>query len=100
MASTLPQNQARFTLGELVHATGATLSGPSSPDRTIEGVSTDSRSALTGKLFVALRGDRFDGHAYARAAAEAGAAAVLVDSDVGTLSVPTLRVPSTLAGLR
>jgi len=99
MASALPENQARFTLGELARATGGTLSEPESSGREVVGVSTDSRAALRGKLFVALTGERFDGHAYARAAADAGAAAVLVERDVGALSVPALRVPSTLRAL-
>jgi len=99
MASALPENQARFTLGDLARATLGTLSDAGAAAREVVGVSTDSRAALAGKLFVALGGERFDGHAYARAAAEAGAAAVLVERDVGALSVPTLRVASTLAAL-
>lgn len=48
------------------------------PDVAFERVETDSRSAGPGSLFVALRGERSDGHDFARAAADAGAAAVLV----------------------
>jgi UDP-N-acetylmuramoyl-tripeptide--D-alanyl-D-alanine ligase len=42
-------------------------------------VSTDSRSAPSGCLFVALRGPRFDGHDHAAAALERGAVALLVE---------------------
>ena len=42
-------------------------------------VSTDSRALAPGALFVALRGDRFDGHDYVAQAVERGAAAVLVE---------------------
>jgi len=42
-------------------------------------VSTDSRKTQPGDLFVALAGERFDGHEYVRQVAEKGAAAVLVD---------------------
>ena len=44
------------------------------------GVSTDSRSVAAGELFVALRGERFDGHEFVAAAYERGAAAVVVDA--------------------
>lgn len=43
-------------------------------------VGTDSRHVRPGQLFVALRGERFDGHDFVAAAAEAGAVAALVDS--------------------
>ena len=44
------------------------------------GASTDSRSVAAGELFVALRGERFDGHEFVAAACERGAAAVVVDA--------------------
>jgi len=43
------------------------------------GVSTDTRSVRSGELFVALRGERFDGHAFLEQAKQAGAVAALVD---------------------
>jgi UDP-N-acetylmuramoyl-tripeptide--D-alanyl-D-alanine ligase len=43
------------------------------------GVSTDSRRTRPGELFVALRGERFDGHAFVGDAAARGAAAALVE---------------------
>ena len=45
-----------------------------------ESVGTDSRALAPGQLFVALRGERFDGHDFVDTAAEAGAAAAMVDS--------------------
>ncbi len=42
-------------------------------------VVTDSRKVVPGSIFFALRGDRFDGNAYAAAALEAGAAAAVAD---------------------
>ena len=62
-------------------------------------VSTDSRKIRNGDLFVALRGERFDGHLYAQAALDAGAAAVLVDSaDAGTTE-PAIMVADTRLAL-
>lgn len=43
-------------------------------------VGTDSRSIASGQLFVALCGDRFDGHDFVAGALAAGAAAALVDA--------------------
>jgi len=48
----------------------------------ITGVSTDSRRVRPGEMFVALRGERFDGHAFVEAALGAGASAVLVERNV------------------
>ncbi len=45
-----------------------------------ERVSTDSRDLRPGDLFVGIRGERFDGQAFADQALSAGAAAVMVDS--------------------
>jgi UDP-N-acetylmuramoyl-tripeptide--D-alanyl-D-alanine ligase len=48
-------------------------------DTRFTAVGTDSRAIVPGQLFVALRGERFDGHDFVDAALDAGAAAVLVD---------------------
>ena len=45
---------------------------------TFSGISTDSRSVSTGALFVALEGERFDGHDHLSSAAEAGATGAIV----------------------
>ncbi len=47
----------------------------------ISGVSTDSRMVRSGDLFVALRGDRFDGHRFVADALASGAAAAVVEAD-------------------
>ena len=47
------------------------------------GVSTDTRSLRPGDLFVALRGERFDGHAFLEGAKAAGACAAMVDRAYG-----------------
>jgi UDP-N-acetylmuramoyl-tripeptide--D-alanyl-D-alanine ligase len=59
-------------LDEAVGALGARASGG---DALFTGVSTDSRNLREGDLFVALRGERFDGHGFLKAAATAKAAA-------------------------
>lgn len=49
-------------------------------NQRIERWSIDSRSVAAGEMFVAIRGERFDGHDFARAALERGAAGVVVES--------------------
>ncbi|PYL53115.1 MAG: UDP-N-acetylmuramoyl-tripeptide--D-alanyl-D-alanine ligase [Verrucomicrobia bacterium] len=46
---------------------------------SVERISTDSRTIKKGELFVALRGENFDGHKFVEAAAKAGAAGAIVD---------------------
>ena len=45
------------------------------PNAWFSGVSTDSRSLVPGDLFVAIKGDRFDGHDFVSRAFDRGAAA-------------------------
>ena len=97
MASSIPPNQARFTRDELCAATGGACSAF---DGEVSGVFTDSRGSLAGGLFVALRGERFDGHAFASTAVQNGARVLLVEEDVGDVGgAALLRVPSTLDAL-
>ncbi len=56
----------------------------------------DSRQVVPGGLFVAINGERVDGHAYAAAAVGSGAAAVLAERPVG---VPSVIVDDTVAAL-
>jgi UDP-N-acetylmuramoyl-tripeptide--D-alanyl-D-alanine ligase len=95
MSAPLPVNRVELSLTEVVSATGGELCGG---DANIRGISTDSRGDLTGALFVALVGERFDGHDFVAKAAERGAAALLIERDVAT-KLPTVKVKSTLAAL-
>src|SRR6266849_2350132 len=47
--------------------------------RTVERISTDSRTIKKGELFVALRGENFDGHKFVGATAKGGAVGAIVD---------------------
>src|SRR2546422_5466449 len=47
----------------------------------IDKISTDSRTLKRGELFVALRGENFDGHNFVESAAKSGAAGAVVDSN-------------------
>ena len=65
------------------------------------GVSIDSRTVAPGDLFIAIKGDRLDGHAYVAGAFEKGAAAAIVsDPDaVGEAGGPLLVVDDTFDAL-
>lgn len=67
------------------------------------GVSTDTRRITANCLFVALRGDKFDGNAFARQALASGARYALVDDPAVADAEPTgrcLLVPDSLAALQ
>ncbi len=65
-------------------------------NQQVTGVSTDSRAVEPGNLFVALRGESFDGHQFVEAALAQGAIAALVDQP-GPWGETVLSVPDTLA---
>ena len=86
-----------FTAEDLRRLTGGRLVRASA--RAIRGAAVDSRLVVPGQLFVALPGERTDGHRYLAAAAVAGAAALVISrpvppavlealGDVTVLSVP------------
>lgn len=68
-------------------------------DIDLTGLSIDSRNIKPGYLFVALQGDRFDGHDFIHSAVAAGAAAILCHRLAPDVSVPQLIVPDTIQAL-
>jgi UDP-N-acetylmuramoyl-tripeptide--D-alanyl-D-alanine ligase len=99
MATAIPTNRAAFTCAEIVASTGARVSGTSPLDGCI-GVTTDSRDNVEGKLFIALSGERFDGHQYVADVLRRGAFGALVERDVPAVSSGLLfTVGSTLSAL-
>ncbi len=64
----------------------------------VRGVSTDSRTVRAGELFVALRGEKFDGHDFVADAAEKGAAAAMVQRPV-EVNIAQVIVADTLQAL-
>jgi UDP-N-acetylmuramoyl-tripeptide--D-alanyl-D-alanine ligase len=65
----------------------------------IDRVHSDSRSLMPGDLFVALRGERFDGHDWLAQAAAAGAPAALAERGLSA-ALPGLQVADSLEGLQ
>ena len=66
---------------------------------TFERISTDSRTAGPGDLFVALKGDRFDAHDFLGEVANRHVSAALVSRSPGDWRVPALRVDDTRSAL-
>lgn len=67
-------------------------------DRAFDAISTDSRSLAPGALFAALRGEHYDGHDFASAAAEHGACGLLVERLL-PIALPQVVVSDTLGAL-
>jgi UDP-N-acetylmuramoyl-tripeptide--D-alanyl-D-alanine ligase len=67
----------------------------------VSGITTDTRKIAKGDVFLALRGERFDGHDYLRDAVRDGAAALIVSRvpKLETLGVPIFEVRDTLVAL-
>lgn len=91
--------QAKLPNGE-----GWRLTQPQPPllplEQLITGVCTDSRLVQPGDLFVALRGERTDGHQYLQEVFAKGAVCALVEYiPLGAEEMPLLRVPSTVQAL-
>ena len=80
------------TLDQLITILGA--SAQNLPNTT--GITTDSRSIQSGEIFLALRGEKFDGHDFVRSAIEQGAIAAIVDTQFESDDLPVLIVSDTL----
>ena len=86
-----------LTLQFIADACGGTLRGR--PELVVRGVCTDSRKVRAGDLFVALRGERFDGHDFLNEAAGRGAAAALVAAGRDAGPLPRVEVDDTMRAL-
>jgi UDP-N-acetylmuramoyl-tripeptide--D-alanyl-D-alanine ligase len=93
---------ACWIAADIVEAVEGTLTC-GSPETEIHGISTDTRSVRGGDLFIALEGERHDGHDFVAEAAGKGAAAVMVSESRAVVVEPevaTLAVPDTLNALQ
>ncbi|MBF6330165.1 UDP-N-acetylmuramoyl-tripeptide--D-alanyl-D-alanine ligase [Nocardia transvalensis] len=83
-----------MTLREIADVVGGTLHDVPDPAVTVTGaVEFDSRRIGSGGLFLALPGERVDGHDFAAAAVEAGAVAVLAARPVGVPAIVVEPLP-------
>jgi UDP-N-acetylmuramoyl-tripeptide--D-alanyl-D-alanine ligase len=79
------------------HAAGSLPRG----SQAVSGITTDTRKIGKGNVFVALKGERFDGHDYLRDAVRDGASALVVSKapKLNSLGVPIYEVRDTLVAL-
>jgi len=86
---------ARFCGGRLIRG---------DPMLPVDRLHTDTRTLLAGDCFVALQGDRFDGHSFVPQARDHGAVAALVSNPFPVSELPDdlglVEVPNTLAALQ
>lgn len=89
----------RLTLGEIAEITGGRVVHAEPGLAVTGGVEYDSRKIGPGGLFVAFEGEKVDGHRFAGAAVESGAAAVLSTRDTGQPGVVVEEPLASLAAL-
>jgi UDP-N-acetylmuramoyl-tripeptide--D-alanyl-D-alanine ligase len=88
----------KMTIGEIAAACGGRLIGkPEQQEYWIDTVTIDSRKALPGSLFIAVKGERLDGHDYIDDAYGNGAACAV--SEIPLERTPYILVKSTIAAL-
>ena len=73
-------SESMLNLGQVAEACAGQLLG-AAEGTSFMAVSTDSRSVAPGELFVAIKGENFDGHDFVAASLARGAVAALVDAD-------------------
>ncbi|WP_045758450.1 UDP-N-acetylmuramoyl-tripeptide--D-alanyl-D-alanine ligase [Xanthomonas albilineans] len=86
----------RLPLSMIAHWADADLHGD---DVAIDAISQDTRRLAAGSLYVALRGERFDGHTFAADAAMRGASALLVERRLPQIELPQIVVADTQLAL-
>ncbi|HJQ54148.1 MAG TPA: UDP-N-acetylmuramoyl-tripeptide--D-alanyl-D-alanine ligase [Gemmatimonadaceae bacterium] len=91
-----------WTLDRIAAALGNEATGKlPRGSESVTAITTDTRKIAKGNVFLALRGERFDGHDYLRDAVRDGAAAVIVSKapELQSLGVPVFEVRDTLVAL-
>ena len=90
-----------LTLNHIAGACGGQYAGPEEMrDFCVTDITTDSRQVKEGGLFVAIPGERVDGHAYIQKALDAGAAAVISQRELPGAEFPYIRVESSLQAVK
>lgn len=77
--SSMSNTHVSMSCGEIANILTASLVGE---DVIVKGISTDTRTISGGELFIALKGENFDGHDYVDEAVRKGAVACLVEKSV------------------
>lgn len=90
----------RLSLAKLAEWTGGAVIPPEAGGVIVSGVSTDSRTLQPGDIFVAISGERLDGHRFVKNAVAGGAVAAMVEKPVhDSPNLPVIKVDDTLFAL-
>ena len=87
-----------WTMATVAASVGGIVDGD--PSMPVHSISTDSRAVEPGSVFVAIRGERHDGHDFAADAVGVGAVAALVERGSHSDLVPRIEVDDTTTALR
>jgi UDP-N-acetylmuramoyl-tripeptide--D-alanyl-D-alanine ligase len=88
-----------MSLAQIAQITGGKLLNCSDSAMLLENISTDTRSVAVGDLFLALIGERFDGHEFVEQAVTKGAVAALVSRPLSEMTTPQILVTDTRIAL-
>ncbi|MGM0769665.1 MAG: UDP-N-acetylmuramoyl-tripeptide--D-alanyl-D-alanine ligase [Pseudomonadota bacterium] len=88
-----------FSLAEAAALTAGRCNDDSAVHRQYSAVSTDTRKIQQGDLYVALRGEHFDGHRFLETARDAGAVGAVVDTADESVALPQIVVSDTVEAL-
>lgn len=92
-----------LSISEIVAATQAEIVGDLSPQSGVDVIERDSRRVQPGQLFIAIKGERLDGHSFVADAAANGASAALVSREWASAhdaKIPLLVVEEPVAALQ
>ncbi|MBM6698935.1 UDP-N-acetylmuramoyl-tripeptide--D-alanyl-D-alanine ligase [Bifidobacterium pullorum subsp. saeculare] len=89
----------RMTIGQVAEAVGGRLEGTPGEAPLCDSAVSDSRQVRPGAVFVAIKGERVDGHDYLAQAAAGGAVCALVDHVVDGAPLAQIVVDDTVAAL-
>ncbi|MGA7838071.1 MAG: Mur ligase domain-containing protein, partial [Ignavibacteriaceae bacterium] len=91
----------RLTLEDIFEIPGARIYNPDE-FKSVSSVSIDSRNIKKNSLFVAIKGEKFDGHNFIREVIKKGASAIMINEKkyriFNDLELPVITVPDTTIG--
>ena len=89
----------QLTIQAICEATSGVFAGSLDNQISVNGVSTDSRGDVKGRLFIPIAGPTFDGHNYIQGAFLNGAVCALTEKDLQIEGYPLIKVASTRQAL-
>ncbi|NMM92949.1 UDP-N-acetylmuramoyl-tripeptide--D-alanyl-D-alanine ligase [Bifidobacterium oedipodis] len=88
-----------MSVAEVAQAVGGRLIGGDGLGKPATSALSDSRQVCEGSVFVAIKGERVDGHDFVAGLADRGAVAAIVDHEVPDAGLPQVVVENTVAAL-